>query len=116
MRARLARYCSSAASSSPCASENVADPLIRHRKIALEADGARLGGGQSFSDGKPVAIRFQRLGEISLRYSHVADLVVGGQQAALIADLVWALVGEPGEKLLRLERSLLPFAVSPSTA
>ena len=63
--------------------QHVADLLVGDRQIALPLRVAGVGGGETLSDGKAVAVRLERLVELALRHQHVADILVGDRQIAL---------------------------------
>jgi len=73
----------SASKQIPLAHQNVADPIIGNRKIALPVRIACVRPRQPLFDRKSRLIGFQRLGQIPLANHNVADLSVGNRKIAL---------------------------------
>ena len=54
---------------------HVADPVVRHRQVALPVRIAGIGLCQAVGDGEIRLIGGQRSGQIALRHLHVADVL-----------------------------------------
>jgi hypothetical protein len=74
--------------------ENVANPLIRNQKIALQAGVSGVGLSEALSDPQIVLVGLQRLGQLALLDQHVADLLLEHRQIALRAGVVEMNLGQ----------------------
>ena len=62
---------------------NVADPVVRHRQIALPSRTGRVGPNQPLGNRPRRAEALQRLRQPALRDLHIADFAMRHQQTAL---------------------------------